>query len=90
MMLEIPISTRSRRFGYIFWAKSQDESVKQFFGHRTVAEVWFEKSHLGQKRIDWKNRRISMGWSRTRRLPREATFYRLTLQRDSTVKVTCT
>lgn len=89
MILKVPILERSRRYGYIYWTSNLEESVRGFFGTRKKVQIYFMESLLGEKRIDWTHRRISVGWKQTRSLPARATIFRLTFTGDDRVNVEC-
>ena len=89
MDLKIPIYKRSRRYGYIYWTYVLDDQVKAFFGGANSVDVIFENVELGKKKIDWKYRRVSVGWSRTRSLPTQVSTYHLTFAKDGKLKVRC-
>lgn len=88
MILEIPISQSSREYGYVFWNSAQDEEVKQFFGDLNKVKLWLNGEYVGEKRIDWKARRIYLGISRTRQLDSEASIFRLEFDRNMAVLAT--
>jgi hypothetical protein len=89
MSLVLPFSKRAFKYGYIFWKKSQDDLVQKFFGDITTVKIWFNNSYLGEKKVDWKYRRISLGYSKTRRLSDKLTEFVLTHKKDSSIKVVC-
>lgn len=89
MTLRIPFGHRARKYGYIFWTIDQDGEVEDFLEDAKSVEVWFEHSLLGRKRIDWKHRRISIGWSNTRGLPEKVSEFRLTWKRDGVLNLVC-
>jgi len=68
-----PITDRSRRFGYVIWPSSQDAAMREVLGGTDAAEVVLNGTPIGQHRIDWKHRRISVGRKRTEGL-REGSF----------------
>ncbi len=88
MPIEIPIFDRSRKYGYIYWKNAMDESVKKFLGDRQSIDVWFENSLLGKKNIDWKNRRISIGYKQSRKISESAKLFIITYHGDE-LKVIC-
>lgn len=69
MEIHVPITQRSRRFGYLYWPKAQDEQMHTLLGQDEYIEVTFNHIEVGAKRIDWKYRRISIGPSKFRSLP---------------------
>ena len=89
MALNVPITNRIRKYGYIYWIKEQDDEVKRFLRNVDKIKIWFENSYLGEKKIDWKYRRISIGWSKTRSLPEDARELQLRRRTDGAVMVVC-
>lgn len=89
MSLTIPIYERSRKYGYIFWKKQMDTEVQSFLCNLDKAEIWFENSFLGEKKIDWKIRRISIGYSRTRVLSNKVNDFLLKFDKKGVLKITC-
>jgi len=74
-ILEIPILGRSRQYGYIYWKKDLDKKVSVFFKDAESVSVVFDGAKLGDKKIDYKHRRISVGWRWTRNLPNGKTKF---------------
>jgi len=89
MGLTIPISERARHYGYVIWSKKMDYEVRSFLGKMNKAEVWFESSLLGEKNIDWKYRRISIGYARTRKLPLDVKEFVLNFDKKGALKIIC-
>ena len=87
--MHIPITERSRKYGYLFWKKADDESVKTLLGNRHSIRVWLQDSFLGEKKIGWYFRRISLGSGRTRWLHGSLTTYELKLRKDGALSITC-
>lgn len=88
MAITIPILERSRKFGYIYWKADQDEGVKKFLGDADKIKLWVWDSFIGNRRIDWKNRRISIGYSRTREIGHGISAFQLIQRKDGSIKVT--
>ncbi len=70
-----------------FNKKEIDEIFNNFV--RENVEVWFENSFLGNKCIDWKYNRISIGWKNTRRVEKTANYYVLNKKIDGSLEVKC-
>lgn len=88
MEVRIPISERARKYGYIIWPKRLDEALKDLLGEDTEsAEVVFDGTILGRKRIDWKHRRISVGPSRTASIDAGVSEYELASSRVGHIDV---
>lgn len=73
--VRLPITARSRSYGYLIWTKSEDEKMKQLIGNRDNLRIFLCGNDLLEKRVDWKYRRISLGYKHTRRLPEAATWF---------------
>jgi hypothetical protein len=76
--VEIAITERSRRYGYIIWPKKMDGEAKALLKEQQSVRVSFDGEDLGEKRVDWKHRRISVGPRKTRDLPPLKTTFEIT------------
>ena len=88
--ISLPISDRSRRYGYLYWCKTDDAMMHTLLGEVQKITVWFQQSRLGGKRGDWRYRRISVGWKMTRPIPKSKRKYRLSLRLDGALEVSIT
>lgn len=86
--MELPITDRSRKHGYIFWSKRQDGDVSKLLKNSRSVRLHFRGSDRGEKNVDWKYRRISIGWKWTRELPADLTTFKLRLD-GRELHVTC-
>lgn len=89
MRLEIPISSRARQFGYVIWPISLDQEVSKVLDGADAVDLWLDSSFLGHKNVDWKYRRISLGYRQTRALPPSVKVFVISRRRDGAVQVTC-
>ena len=89
MELRLPISDRARKYGYIFWKKKEEKQVRKFLGDRNDVDLFFFDEHLGNKRVDWKIRRISVGSKRTRNLPAKFKNFVLKFNAQGEIKMLC-
>ena len=89
MSLQIPITDRARKWGYVFWSKKLDRDVLPFLGQRQQVDVWFEHSNLGTKNVDYDHRRISIGYKLTRKLPANVSTFVLSIDRNGKLTVKC-
>lgn len=87
--IEIPISDRCRKYGYIYWSKSLDTSLRNFFKDASIIDMIFDGARLGKKTIDWRYRRISVGWRWTRQVASSAQKFILAFDNEGSVKVVC-
>jgi hypothetical protein len=77
--LTIPITKSARQFGYIIWPPRLNKQVDAFLGGATHVHLIFMGADLGEKKVDWKYRRISIGYRWTRRLTDDLSEYVLAL-----------
>lgn len=89
MKVTLPIIDRSRKYGYINWKKQMDKKLLIFFGHRKEVEVCFNGSLIGSRKIDWKFRRISIGYTKTRNLPINSKEFLLKFDEKGTLRILC-
>lgn len=57
-----------RKYGYFKWTRTSDKEIHELFKGKESANFFFNGISIGQKKIDYKNRRISIGWKHTRAL----------------------
>jgi hypothetical protein len=89
MSIEIPIYERSRKYGYVYWKKNMDNKIHSFLGNRRVVDVWLDNSYLGEKNVDLDHRRISLGYSRTRKLAQTVKKFKLKFDKEGNLKIAC-
>lgn len=87
--ITIPITDRSRRYGYIYWSAKNDSLVGEFLKNRQSARLTFQGADHGLKNIDYKYRRISVGWKWTRQLPQSLEDFVLSWKDNRTLDVIC-
>lgn len=82
--LKIPITKSARQFGYVIWPPHLNDKVDAFLRGASQVHLYFMGADLGQKNVDWKYRRISIGYRWTRRLSTDVSEYVLSLaEKDS-------
>lgn len=84
----IPITSRARRYGYVIWPKSRDAAVHAMLENRDTVCVLFGGRDLGERRVDWKYRRISVGPRATQGIGPEVSVFELSLLGDGSLQVT--
>lgn len=89
MSISIPILPRARKFGYVIWKRKQDFDLKTCLKDIESADVIFEGENLGKKNIDWKYRRISLGWVRTRGIANNKNHFNISLNKDKKLAIRC-
>ncbi len=73
--MKIAINNNGRKYGYFYWPKKFDLQIEAIVGKATQIRLFFNNADHGLKRVDWKNRRISIGARWTRNLPTNHAFY---------------
>ena len=73
--LKLKITKTGRKYGFITWNKSNDDSVKLFFGKVKYVDIKVGNNIQRNKRIDWKKRRIGITYTLTRGLPKGANYF---------------
>lgn len=86
-MCVIEIADRARKYGYIYWNSVQDDEMAQLLGRKSQVKVTFNKTDIGIKRIDWANRRISVGYRQTQDLAKDIKNFQLSLLKDGSLEV---
>ena len=87
--MDLLIPNRSRKYGYIYWRKENDLDIRQLLNSAKHIEVLLEGRPLGRKEVDWKFRRISLGYKQTRSLGKSVTRFRLVVDDDGRLRVKC-
>jgi hypothetical protein len=88
-MVEVALTERIRKYGYLYWKRRQDDEISNLLGQRASVDVVFMNADHGRKRIDWQYRRISIGWRWTRALPESKKVLVLKLSKDGTLDIQC-
>jgi hypothetical protein len=57
----VPITDRARKFGYLIWPSAADQDLRALLGDSQTVALCFQGVDLGNKTVDWKHRRISLG-----------------------------
>lgn len=76
--MRIPITKSARQFGYIIWPPQLNKQMDTLLGGAPRVHLIFMGADLGEKNVDWKYRRISVGHRWTRRLADNVSEYILT------------
>jgi hypothetical protein len=87
--VELEIKPRARRYGYLYWGRQQDVEMSRLLGKRDAIDIIFMGASHGQKRIDWKYRRISIGWRWTRSLPQSKKVFLLHVSKFNKLEIEC-
>ncbi len=79
--MKLLITKSARQFGYLIWNSTNNADVDKLFGGKTKIHVHFNGFDIGEKAIDWKYHRISIGYKFTRALPESAKYYVVALNK---------
>lgn len=85
--LKIPITKSARQFGYIIWTPQFNKKMESFMEGAPKVKLVFMGADLGDKNVDWRYRRISIGYRWTRRLPDNVSEYVLAITDDNERKL---
>lgn len=88
-MVKVDITDRAKKYGYVFWRKAQDEAMSSLLGKREAVDVVFMNAEHGKKKIDWRHRRISIGWRWTRKLPQSKQVFVLKMSKQNKLVIQC-
>lgn len=76
-MLSVSFTNRAKEYGYIVWPKKLDEEFRNLLGEIEEVQLFFKGTYIGKKRVDWKSRRISIGYKHTRYLTDDHSEFQL-------------
>lgn len=84
------ISPRARQYGYLIWPKGAESSIRELLGTRDSVRVVLNGRELGDKRIDWRYHRVSLGPKATRDLPVGAEHFVIALDDNERLVISTT
>lgn len=87
--LVLPITARARKYGYITWTLNLDPTIKEFLNGAPKIRLFFQGTDFGEKKVDWRYHRISIGYRWTRGLPTSVSEYKLQLEDENVLRVVC-
>ncbi len=73
--MNIKITKGARQYGYLIWNSQIEETIEEMLRGLDSVPVKFNGFILGEKRIDWKYHRISLGYKLTRALSPDQTMF---------------
>jgi hypothetical protein len=76
--IEIPITARARTYGYIIWGKKQAEAMDLFIGNSETVDITTADNVQKAKRVDRKQKRISLGYRFTNSIDKKHNVFVLT------------
>ncbi len=87
MKVEIPCTERCRKYGYLYWSKEYDEVIDKFFAGKLLVKVALGGYLLGDKKVDFKHRRVSLGTIAMKVVPDRCTLFCLSFNRDGNLRI---
>ena len=79
--MEIAITKSARQYGYVIWNKRTEKEIEELFQNKDQISVKLNGFALGEKHIDRKHHRLSLGYKFTRALSEEHTMFSLALKK---------
>lgn len=80
MKTRVAITKGARQFGYLIWNAKNGGDLEKMLNKKDSIHVNFNGFDLGEKNIDWKYHRISLGYKLTRAMPTEHSVYSVSLK----------
>ena len=75
--MKLTITKAARLYGYIIWNNVTNPDMEKLLKNRSNVDVVFNDLPIGNKPVNWKYRRLSIGYRFTRALPETAKFFSL-------------
>lgn len=69
--MNVHITKSARQYGYLIWNNKNNEDIEKMLAELSTVNVRFNGFNVGEKNIDRKYHRISLGYKLTRALPKE-------------------
>jgi hypothetical protein len=86
-VVELPITKRSRTYGYISWGKHTEDAMEQLLGKCATVDVQIGDVAFTGKNVDRNRKQISIGYRFTRALDQRLKFYRLECPKPGKLRV---
>lgn len=80
--MKIPITKAARQYGYLIWNSKTEPEIEKIFKGLDKVKVIFNNFNLGEKKIDRRYHRLSLGYKLTRALPIDHTIYEIKMNDD--------
>lgn len=80
--MKVDITKGARKFGYLIWTSKINDDFERLFQGKNKIMVRLNGFDLGEKNIDRKYHRISLGYKFTRALSKKHTAFSITLKND--------
>lgn len=87
--LTLPLSERTRKYGYVYWKKALDDDVLRLLADFDTVHVILDGLYIGEKKLDFKNRRFSIGPGKSKLIPSDATVLKLSLLKNGKLNIRC-
>lgn len=85
--LVVKFSESNRKYGYLHWSSKQDTDAKDLLGRKKAVSIVLGGLYIGEKGIDNKFRRISIGPAKSRTIPEGVTELELKISKDGKLQV---
>lgn len=80
--MKLVITKSAKQFGYLIWNNQTNDEMEQLLEGRETVRVNLNGFDLGEKNVDRKYHRISLGYKLTRALPISHNMYFITKNND--------
>lgn len=80
--MKLAITKGAKQFGYLIWNKKNNNEIERLLKGRNSVRVNFNCFDLGEKNVDRKYHRISLGYKLTRALPETHNMYFVTMKNN--------
>lgn len=80
--MKLKITKGARQFGYLIWSSKTEAEMEKMLQKKDEIKVSLNSFDLGEKHIDRKYHRISLGYKFTRALPENHDTYNISLKND--------
>lgn len=89
MALDIPLTERCRKYGYLYWSKKIDPVIEKFLSGKDRVRIVLAGYLIGERNVDYKFRRISLGAVTLSRVPAQCGAFRLSFNKDGNLRIEC-
>lgn len=73
--MKLKITKSARQFGYLIWTSKEADELYDLIQHKDVVKVRFNGFPLGDKNVDRRYHRISLGFRQTRAMPESNQYF---------------
>lgn len=87
MSVEIQITPRARKYGYVIWPSARRDEIQRLIGSAESVAVTLDQQEIGTRRVDWRYNRISLGPTKTKAIPESATQFVLDSDSDGELRI---